>query len=187
METEKMIEIKHGSENMVDLLNQEQAELQKAMIEEMARDLSDSCDRKLLNKNPFSLTGWGKIAEHLIKKYHKIPYRAVVLSKEDFDKQMQAIENLIINKRSSELEIKIFNDTKEAFENVLYNTEMNLQHITTELDQVRKETAREFVEQAILIYREIMPLQQKGLFIAENAFICGIRELEKQFVVGIEG
>ena len=44
METEKMIEVKHGSENMVDLLNQEQAELKTAMIEEMAKDLNSFFD-----------------------------------------------------------------------------------------------------------------------------------------------
>ena len=37
MTEKEMIEIKHGSENMVDLLNQEQAELKKAMVDKEAK------------------------------------------------------------------------------------------------------------------------------------------------------
>lgn len=47
----------------------------------------------------------------------------------------------------------------------------------------RKEsdTAKEICEKVIALYRQVMPLQKKGLFIAENAFICGVREIEKYF------
>ena len=45
MTEKEMIEIKHGSENMVDLLNQEQAELKTAMIEELGNTLYCKQDR----------------------------------------------------------------------------------------------------------------------------------------------
>ena len=49
-----MIEIKHGSENMCDLLNKEIAELENAMIEELAHTLYCKQDKFDLS-NPFDV------------------------------------------------------------------------------------------------------------------------------------
>lgn len=79
METEKMIEIKHGSENMCDLLNQEQAELKKAMIEELAHTLYCKQDKFDLS-NPF------EVAKAVVEEgYRKVPEGAVVLPREEYN------------------------------------------------------------------------------------------------------
>lgn len=51
--------------------------------------------------------------------------------------------------------------------------------------KIRKETTKEIVEDAILLYREVIPLQDRP-FVAENAFICGIRKLAKKYGVEVE-
>ena len=78
------IEIKHGSENMVDLLNQEQAELKTAMIEELGNALYCKQDKFDLS-NPF------EVAKAVVEEgYRKIHKGAVVLTKEEFDTQITA-------------------------------------------------------------------------------------------------
>ena len=86
METEKMIEVKHGSENMVDLLNQEQAELKKAMIEELGNTLYCKQDKFDLS-NPF------EVAKAVVEEgYRKIPEGAVVLTREENEKWIDFLE-----------------------------------------------------------------------------------------------
>ena len=78
MTEKEMIEIKHGSENMCDLLNQEQAELKKAMIEELGHTLYCKQDKFDLS-NPF------EVAKAVVEEgYYKVPKGAVVLTKEEF-------------------------------------------------------------------------------------------------------
>lgn len=101
MTEKETIEIKHGSENMVDLLNQEQTELKKAMIEETIIDetltddeLCDFTQRAAvqlvpeLSKKLFSVVielcrYKTKIANETLKE---IPEGAVVLTRDEWEK-----------------------------------------------------------------------------------------------------
>ena len=86
MTEKEMIEIKHGSENMCDLLNQEQAELKKAMIEEMKKDMCEEYGTDLCHNECHCDCANDFIAEMLYEKgYRKIPEGAVVLTREEFE------------------------------------------------------------------------------------------------------
>ena len=65
---------------MVDLLNQEQAELQKAMIEEMAKDLIGVTGMRVVNG-----------AKYLYKElnYRKLPEDSVVLTREEYEELLE--------------------------------------------------------------------------------------------------
>lgn len=113
MTEKEMIEIKHGSENMADLLNQEQAELKKAMIEELGNTLYCKQDKFDLS-NPF------EVAKAVVEEgYRKIPEGSVVLTMEEWARLRNLeinyndaynnylLENNKLNKRVQELEYGI--------------------------------------------------------------------------------
>lgn len=86
MTEEEMIEVKHGSENMCDLLNQEQTELKTAMIEEMAGILGYSCGSKSMDDcNEFDDCDECRATDFYNAGYRKIPEGAVVLTEEQMD------------------------------------------------------------------------------------------------------
>lgn len=87
MTEKEMIEIKHGSENICDLLNQEQTELKKAMIKELGHTLYCKQDKFDLS-NPF------EVAKAVVEEgYYKVPKGAVVLTEDN----SEDIANMIIN------------------------------------------------------------------------------------------
>lgn len=89
MTEKEMIEIKHGSENMVDLLNQEQTELKKDMIEEMAKCYCDYCmaqtgEKKCENQADKRCRVFWDCEFFYNAGYRKIPEGAVVLTREEY-------------------------------------------------------------------------------------------------------
>lgn len=91
MTEKEMIEIKHGSENMVDLLNQEQTELKTAMIEEMAKSYCDYCmaqtgEKKCENQADKRCRVFWDCEFFYNAGYRKIPEGAVVLTEDEWEK-----------------------------------------------------------------------------------------------------
>ena len=114
MTEKEMIEIKHGSENMVDLLNQEQTELKKDMIEEMAEILGYSCGSKSMDDcNEFDDCDECRATDFYNAGYRKIPEGAVVLTRDEWEK---------------------YQITQRDWNAIYYDG----------IDKARKETAREF-------------------------------------------
>lgn len=88
MTEKEMIEIKHGSENMVDLLNQEQAELKKGMIEELGNTLYCKQDKFDLS-NPF------EVAKAVVEEgYRKILEGAVVITRGEYER-LKSLESRV--------------------------------------------------------------------------------------------
>ena len=140
---EKRITINREAGAMVDLLNNEIEELQKAKaIEEMEDIISGSWNTRSAAKN---LSNAG---------YRKLPEDSVVLSREEFK-----------NYCNLSVENEVLKEEKEQFENDVCNYEMNLQHLTGELEQVRKETAEKLLNDFKLWAREY---QYKDTVVDEN-------------------
>ena len=165
---EKQIEIKHGHENMVDLLNQEQEELQKAKaIEEMAKDLKEietDVGHTLLNetfsyvkehkkynpKNDFSKahtkTFEELTAEEMIKRgWVKHNEDSVVITREeyelltnDLDKHDYGEFESGYSQGSKETAEKILNKLKIKFRRQEERFATDVTRFETDLDKVRE-------------------------------------------------
>ena len=131
-----MIEIKYGSENMCDLLNKEQTELKKAMIEELGHALYCKQDKFVLS-NPFD------VAKAVVEEgYRKIPEGAVVLTREENEKWLDFLE-LNIKKARKETAREFV----KALKKKLY-TNNYCQEIVTEehIDEIAKQFGVEVEE-----------------------------------------
>ncbi len=94
--------------------------------------------------------------------YRKLPEDSVVLSREEFK-----------NYCNLSVENEVLKEEKEQFENDVCNYEMNLQHLTGELENKSKETAEKFLQ---LAYDRCL----------EKSFIKKVEELAKQFGLEIK-
>lgn len=100
MTEKEMIEIKHGSENICDLLNQEQAELKKAMIEELGHTLYCKQDKFDLS-NPF------EVAKAVIEEgCIKITEGAIVIDKDYLNLLKQTVATHTRKEAAREIYIK---------------------------------------------------------------------------------
>ena len=109
------------------MTKQEQIEEMAKVIRPILENRTDICFIPDLDK---------PIAEELLKHYQpKLPKDSVVLSREEFK-----------NYCNLSVENEVLKEEKEQFENDVCNYEMNLQHLTGELEQVRKETAEKILD-----------------------------------------
>ena len=161
MTEKEMIEIKHGSENMADLLNQEQTELKTAMIEELGNTLYCKQDKFDLS-NPF------EVAKAVIEEgCIKIPEGAVVLTREEMENLYTEEE---YDKAYEQAEATILGNIADGGTSCHWC-------IKKHEEKARKETAREILTD---LWKERNAIGQ--LMIFEEHLI----ELAKQFGVEVE-
>lgn len=156
MTEKEMIEIKHGSENMVDLLNQEQAELKKAMIEEMAKSYCDYCmaqtgEKKCENQADKRCRVFWDCEFFYNAGYRKILDGAVVLTKDEWEK---------------------YQITQRDWNAIYYDG----------IDKARKETAREILQSLSSVIHDNTRYGNNFVVVYTN----DLDEIAKQFGVEVE-
>ncbi len=147
MNDKKQIEIKHGGEAMLDLLNQEQAELQKAMIEEMRKDICIGCSGRKCGEYCDKCES---VAEELVKKYQpKLHENEVVIEQEDYDNLVERAEyaerELALKLNSLENAVVLTREEYEALKKQIEYWEYETKVAREEIDNAVKEKAREIL------------------------------------------
>ena len=151
---------------MADLLKQELAELQKAMIEEMAKE-SGGCDylgrpcEKCWCKEECECSAYAYAEAYFNAGYPKIPESSIVLTEMQY--------NALLSKQSTV--ISVDEQLKKEFE--------------YELKQTRKETAEKYFNAVIEMLKEVK--QFETIDIKDLVFLHEKnKEYAKQFGVGVE-
>jgi hypothetical protein len=195
--TEKEMIVKHGSENMCDLPNQEQAELKKAMIDEMAVDVCEAmkvCAALLCcacdfngTKNQFECRS-KFIARRLAKKYQpKIPEGAIVLTEGEysdllFDEVATLKRDIAEYWANADFENVVKELHKGGYRKLDDHAIFVLRKAKSLEEKVRKETAEKIVS-------EIKKLIESEWTINKATYenLCSkLNELAKQFGIEIK-
>ena len=132
-----------------------------------------------------------KVAEALYNAgYRKLPKDSVVLSREEQDRiltatetQIEELKNYIKELKKENFKLAVDNgalkEEQEQLESDVYNYEMNLQHITAELKQARKETAEKFAK--LIEFHSISKRDESGYETFTISNLCMREILREEF------